>query len=120
MAAQVVAVSLTSLMVHDVTLVRAGSTESRYGDSVKDWASSTSTTSKGWVSQRAREEVLDGREAQTTEWVLFLPAGTDVTGLDRVEWEGLTFEVDGPANDAWSPRMNAVHHIEINLRRVTG
>jgi len=113
-------VSLVSLMVHDVTLVRAGTTESRYGDDVKSWGDATRTTSKGWVSQRDRSEDLDSREAQVTGWVLFLPAGTDITGLDRVEWEDLTFEVDGPTNPAWSPRLNAVHHIEINLRRVEG
>lgn len=107
-------------MVHDVTLVRAGSTTSRYSDQVKDWAAATRITVKGWVSQRDRDEVTDSREAQVTGWVLFLPAGSDITGLDRVEWEGLTFEVDGPVNDAWSPRLKGVHHLEVNLWRVTG
>lgn len=112
--------SVASLMVHDVTLIRAGSVESRYGDDVKDWSAASETTVKGWVAQRDRSEDRDSREAQVTGWVLFLPAGTDITGLDRVGWEGLTFEVDGPQLPAWSPRMNAVHHIEINLRRVEG
>lgn len=112
--------SLTKLMVHDITLVRAGTTTSRYGDTTKDWASTTETVVKGWVSQRDRSENLDGREAQDTGWVLYLPAGTDVTGLDRVEWEGDTFEVDGPKLPAWSPRSKAVHHLEISLRRVEG
>lgn len=112
--------SVTALMVHDVTLVRAGSATGRYGDAVPDWATATSTAVKGWVSQQSRSEVLDGREAQVSAWVLYLPAGTDVTGADRVEWEGLTFTVDGPVLPAWNPRTNSVHHLELSLRLVEG
>lgn len=112
--------SLTSLMVHDVTVVRAGSVETRYGDDVKDWSAATETTVKGWVSQGDRVEDVDSREAQSRSFTVFLPADTDVTGLDRLVWEGLTLEVVGPPNWAWNPRMNAVHHIELTAREVTG
>jgi hypothetical protein len=113
-------VSITTLMVHDVTLVRAGTAESRYGDDVKDWTDAERTASKGWVAQRARTEDVDSREAQVHDYVVYLPAGTDVTGLDRVEWDDRTFEVVGPPNQAWSPLRRGEHHVELDVRLVEG
>jgi head-tail adaptor len=113
-------VSITTLMVHDVVLVRATTAESRYGDDVKDWSDTTRTDSKGWVAQRARTEDVDGREAQVHDHVVYLPAGTDVTGLDRVEWDDRTFEVVGPVNRAWSPLRRGEHHVELDVRLVEG
>jgi hypothetical protein len=113
-------VSVRLLMVHDVTLVRAGTVESRYGDDVKDWSAATETTSKGWVSQRARTEDIEAREAQVHDYVVYLPTGTDVTGLDRVVWDDLTFEVVGPPNHAWSAKRRASSHVELDVRLVTG
>jgi hypothetical protein len=107
-------------MVHDVTLVRAGTAESRYGDDVKDWSSATRTLSKGWVSQRDRSEDTDSREAQVQGFVVYLPAGTDVSGLDRVEWDDFTFDVVGPPNRAWSPKLRGEHHVELDIRLVEG
>jgi hypothetical protein len=113
-------VSLTSLMVHDVTIVRAGSTTSRYGDTVRDWSTATETVTKGWVAQQDRSEDLDGREAQDRTFIVYLPASADVTGLDRVEWDGLTLEIVGPPRRAWSPKLRGEHHVELDARLVTG
>jgi hypothetical protein len=107
-------------MVHDVVLIRAGSTTSRYGDEIRDWSAAERTTVKGWVAQRDRSENVDGREAQDRTFIVYLPAGTDVTGLDRVEALGLTLEVVGPPNRAWSPRLRGEHHVELDGRVVTG
>jgi hypothetical protein len=111
-------VTFPSLLVHDVTILTPGSDTSRYGDTVKDWSTATSTTVKGWVSQRNAAEDRDHREAQISGWVLFLHSDTTITGFDRVTWSGITFEVDGPVNPAWSPRGE--HHLEVPLRVVTG
>lgn len=110
--------TIDGLLVHDVSLLRAGSTTSRYGDETKDWATATRTTTKGWISQQARSEDRDNREAQISGWVLFVGPQEDVTGLDRVEWNDLTFEVDGPPLPAYRPQ--GLHHYELALRRVTG
>lgn len=110
--------TLTSLLIHDVTIVTAGSSTSRYGDTEKDWSTATSETVKGWVSQRSGLEDHDHREAQASEWVLFLHPEATITALDRVTWSGITFEVDGPILPAWSPRGE--HHQEVPLRVVTG
>jgi plastocyanin len=113
--------TLASLMVHDVTVVHAGTGTNVYGDTTKDWATATRTGVRGWVSQTSQSEVLDGREAQVSEWVVFLPPEVTVAGGDRIEWADLpavTFEVDGPPNPARTPR--GPHHIEARLRVVEG
>jgi head-tail adaptor len=111
-------VTLTSLLVHDVVILTAGSGTDRYGATVKDWATATSETVKGWVSQRSATEDHGNREAEVSDWVLYLHPGTDITAKNRVTWSGITFEVDGPPNPAWSPRGE--HHLEVPLRVVAG
>lgn len=110
--------SLQSLLVHDVTVVTPGSTTDRYGNLVPDWAASTSTTVKGWISQSSGSEDENGRDAQIGEWTLFLPAGVEIDGRARVAWSGVTFEVVGPPRRAWTPRGE--HHVEVQLRVVEG
>lgn len=110
--------SLSSLMVHDVTVVHAATITDRYGNLTKDWTNPTRTTVRGWVARRSETEVVDGREAEVSDWVVFLPTGTVITGGDRVEWNGNVFEVNGPPNEAWTPR--GPHHIEAQLSAVTG
>lgn len=110
--------TLTSLLVHDVTILTPAATTGRYGDEEKDWANATNSTVKGWVSQRTQSEDHDQREAQVSDWILFLNPDETITGGARVQWEGITFEIEGPTNPAWSPR--GVHHLEVPLRVVTG
>lgn len=113
--------TLASMMVHDVTVVHAGTTTDAYGNQTKDWTAATRTAVRGWVSQTSGNEVLDGREAEVSEWAVYLPAGTVVTGGDRVEWADLpavTFEVDGPPNPARTPR--GPHHVEARVKVVEG
>lgn len=110
--------TLAGLLVHDVTVLTPAAEADRYGGTVKRWDTATSSTVKGWVSQQSRSENLDGREAQVSGWVLFLHPDATITGKDRVVWEGITFEVDGPPNPASSPR--GLHHYEVPLRVVDG
>lgn len=110
--------SFSGLLVHDIDIVTPAQTTDRYGDTVKDWAGATRTSTRGWISQRASSEVLGRREAGVTEWVLFIDADTPLTQFDRVEWDGLTFDVDGPPHPAWTPRGE--HHVEAGLRIVAG
>lgn len=110
--------TVEALMVRDVTILSAASSTDRYGNPTNDWAAATSTATKGWLAQQARDEVLGNRDAQTSGWVVYLPAGTVIDGSDRVVVDGQTFEVDGPPNRAWSPRGE--HHVEAALNVVEG
>lgn len=110
--------TIAALMVHTVTIKRASTTTDRYGDTAADFDTATSTTTVAWISQRAASEIVNGREAQLSEWVAFLPADADVLGQDRIIWGDITFEVVGPPNHAWSPRGE--NHIEAVLKVVNG
>jgi hypothetical protein len=105
-------------MVRNATIVTPGVTTDRYNNASKNWTAATRTPVKAWISQRNRAEVLGNREAQLSDWIAYLPAGTEIDGGDRIEWESLTFEIDGPPNPAWSPR--GPHHVEVQLRLVEG
>jgi hypothetical protein len=111
-------VSIQALLVHDVVIVTAATTTGRYGDAVKDWDGATRTTVKGWLARKNQQEVNGTREAEVYDSVLFLAADATITGADRVEWQGGTYEVAGPPNQAWTPRGE--HHLEVPLRRVDG
>lgn len=110
--------TLTSIMVHSVTVVRAGTATDRYGNAEKDWTNATHTHAVAWIAQRNASEVLGNREAQVGQWVGYFPEGVPIAGGDRVEWGDYTFEVDGPPHPAWSPR--GPHHIEAQLLLVEG
>ena len=116
--------SLDTLLVHTVTIIRSGWTTDRYGDSIQSWATATETTTKGWLSQDTHTENLDGRDALISSWVLYVPASADINGRDRVRWEDVdptvTFEVTGPPLPAWSPRLRGIHHHEVHLSVVEG
>lgn len=119
-------VSFRSTLVHDVTIVRATMVTDRYGNQVKDWENATRTTTKGWVSQQgavgrpASLENIEMREAEVSSWMVYLMPNEDVTPYDRIEWEGISFEVEGPPNPAYSPRTRSVHHKEVRVRVVEG
>jgi hypothetical protein len=115
-------VSFNGLLVHDATILRAGTTVDRYGNTVPDWDDPTETGVKAWITQVSRSEVNDGRTAVISAWVAFFHADTDIVAGDRVEWPvgapDTTFEVDGLPHRAWTPRGE--HHVEANLRVVSG
>ena len=110
--------SLQGLLVHDVTILRATTTTDRYENVVVSWSSPTETGVKGWITQRNRSEDNDQRSAEISDWVLFAPADTDIVAGDRVQWGGVTYEVDGPPLRAYTPRGE--HHVEAGLRVVVG
>lgn len=111
--------SFAGLLVHDITIVTPGVRTDRLGDSVNDWALATRATSPGRMTQRSQSEVLANREAQLSDWVLYLPADAAITGHERIEWNGETFEVAGPPKPAYA-RADVAHHLEVSLNRVEG
>jgi len=109
---------IASMLVHTVSIVTPTTTTDRYGSEVKVWAGSGSS-SPAWMRQRSTLETVEGREARSSDWVAFLPAGTSVTAMDRIVWDGRTFEVAGDPLKAHG-RTGEVHHIEAPLRIVEG
>lgn len=102
-----------------VTKVRPAATTDRYGNTVYDYgAAATRTTIAAWIDQAsASEETPDGRDAIAGGWKL-ITNDTDIDANDRIEWDSVVYELDGPSWPVHTPA--GLHHIEARLRRVEG
>lgn len=110
--------SVTALLIRQVTILRADETTDRYGNAVLDWSTPTETPTKGWMAQSSSTEDTDRRDAAVSTWTLVLGPDEDVTAADRVAVDGTVYELLGAPNVAWSRR--GPHHIEATLRLVEG
>lgn len=109
---------MIGLLTDSVTRLRAAVVTDAYGNQVTDWAHATSVSLSARVQQSsAGEDQLD-RDSQLAQFVVFLPAGSDVTGSDRLTWAGRTLELVGPPTPVGGYR--GVHHIEARAREVVG
>lgn len=101
-----------------VTVVKAGTTTDRYGNTTTNWAAATRTQYPAWIEQQAAGENTDQRDQQSADWLMIVQPDADVNGRDRVEYDGKTFEVFGPP----TPRntFRGLHHIEATLRWIEG
>lgn len=107
-----------------VTRVRAGTKTDRGGNTVPDWDNPQRLAISGLsVQPSVQTEATDPtRTAVVTGWHVLSEPGTapDVLSSDRIEFNGLTCEVDGEVA-AWpDPLGPGVHHIEFSLKRATG
>ncbi|MFB4265305.1 hypothetical protein [Nonomuraea sp. GTA35] len=102
-----------------VTKVRPAHNIDRYNDPVYDYAAgATRTPIKAWIDQAsASEQTPNGRDVIEGGWKL-ITNHTDLDPLDRIEWAGGVYELDGPAWPVHTPA--GLHHLEANLRRVEG
>lgn len=110
--------SISHLLTQSVTIQRAGTRTDGVGDTQPDWSTPVETEVLGWLTQLSASEVLGNRDAQVSDWRLFLPADTTINAGDRVVANGITYEVDGlPAN---RPTPRGPHHLEAALHAVVG
>ena len=107
------------MLSRDVSIITAGETTDRYGNTAKVWATATTVVVRGWLgSPIASESTDEGREAQQADYRLFVGPETTITGLNRVSVSSQTFEVIGPPTAIYTPR--GASHIEASLRIVEG
>lgn len=94
-------------------------TGANYGNPYLDWSAATRTTVEGVTVQPlpAAELVDPSRDAVVTRYTLIAPADTALDAVDRVEWQGIAFEVDG-APMIW--RTGVLDHVEAILQMVRG
>lgn len=107
------------LLTQEFTRVRPASSTDSYGNTRLDWGVVASrVTAMGWLEQTARTEPeTPGRDALSQAWLL-ITNYADIRGRDRIEYAGITFEVDGPP--APVPVPGGIHHYEANLTVVSG
>lgn len=67
------------------------------------------------IQTSSGSEYKDGKVRADVTHRIFLPAGTAVTMKDRINVNGVTYEVIGPVNDAGG---GMGHHLEIDLKEL--
>ncbi|WP_262702047.1 MULTISPECIES: hypothetical protein [Streptomyces] len=112
-----------------VTRVRAGTRTDRGGNTVPDWTTATrapvdqlNIQPTGAAPGASSEIQTPERDAVISGWRVQSEPGTwpDITAMDRIEWNGMTLEVDGEVG-RWSDPLNgSPHHIEFTMKRATG
>ena len=113
---------MSFLAADTVTVVRAPLSTNRYGSEIRDWTAATRNDVTGVSVQpaAASEDVRD-RELRIRTFTLFTSRGKDIdlAATDRVEWAGLTLQVEGDVN-RWPMPGGGVHHVEARLQQVEG
>ena len=63
-------------------------------------------------------EDVQAQDRTVTSWRVFLPAGADITAVDRWRFLGIVYEVDGEVER--HRIRGAEHHVELVVRRIAG
>ena len=111
---------LPSFCRDTVTVKRAQLVDKR-GTQVLDWSEPQTFTVDGCsVQPNSTTRDFDGRTIQVTEdWTLYAPNGSDIQAGDRIEWESLTFEING-APMPWKSPTGRVSHVWARLAEWRG
>lgn len=105
----------------DAITVKRAQLVDRRGTQVLDWENPQEFTVSGCsVQPNTTTRDFDGRAIQVTEdWTLYAPPGSDIKAGDRIEWQGLTFEIDG-APMPWTSPTGRISHIWARLSEWRG
>lgn len=113
-----------------IVRVRAGERTDRGGNTVPDWSETVVSrltitdvsVQPGGMPDSQGESVTPERNAVATGWRVLSAPGTnpDVTAVDRIEYDGMTLEVNGEVARWPDPLDGGVHHVEFAMKRATG
>lgn len=108
-----------AMLPHTVTVVRPADVTDDYGNTVRDYGvAATRTDVLAWLQQDHRSEPRsNGRDPLEQLWLL-VTNHADVQGIDRIEHDGTTYEVEGPPEPVYTP--TGYHHLEATLRIFAG
>lgn len=102
-------------MPHTVTVVSPTTSTDRYNNVARSYSPGTRRTMRGFLQPMTTPENTVDRSAVTYGYVLFSIEAVDAH--DRVEFEGRTYEVDGPSRH-WTALTGS--HYETFLRVTEG
>lgn len=98
--------------------MRPGTRTDAWGNTVVDWNAPVTTAITAWVTQTSGGEVVSGeRDAAVGQWTMATNE-LDIGYRDRVEIDGVTYEVTGPPNIAARP--SGPSHAVVHLTRTDG
>lgn len=102
-----------------ITRLRAPFVTDSYGNHVLDWSTPAELTITGCrVQPLQSNEYTTDSERIAVRLRTFAPAGSDVTGVDRIRFNGIDYSVDGDPL-AWSSPTGGLAHLEFFIERVT-
>lgn len=105
------------LLVLEGTLTRT--TDGEPDDYNVPTEETTTTAVRCWLTQANAGENTRDANLQAEDVVVYLPAGTEVSGRDRLTVNGATYELQGPPWDAANPLFGgAVAFVQVGARRV--
>lgn len=105
-----------TIVVRNAPLLR----DERHGNLKRDWDAAVSTAISGcWVQPISGEEAVLDREFSRTNLRLFAPHSDALLVTSRVDVDGVEYEVNGEPR-RWPGPGGAPHHIEADLKRLTG
>jgi head-tail adaptor len=102
-----------------VTVLNAVTTEDACGNPIPDWGTATEAVEPAHVEPVTSDEVVVNEDTVEARWKVVLLPGTVATALSRLEWRGITFEVDGEVQPYVDGR-GRIRHRSAYLKRVTG
>lgn len=111
---------LPSFCTDEITVLRPVMADKR-GTVTLDWENATTLTIGGCSIQPSMStRDFDGRTIQVTEeWTLYAPFDSDLRAGDRIEWQSLTFEING-APMPWKSPTGHVSHVWARLAEWRG
>ncbi|WP_371538385.1 hypothetical protein OG210_21885 [Streptomyces sp. NBC_00466] len=86
-----------------------------------DWSSADRQTYDAMLQPLSSVEITQQGDQVTTERQCFFPPEAAVSEYDRVEIDGITYEVNGrPGREQGAGPLAALSHLNVLLREVTG
>lgn len=106
---------LTSFATLSVVVVHPAMVD-QHGVQVPDWETATRRTiDECWFAEpQGQEQVAGRRDAVASKGVLHAPFDAGIEVIDRVEFDDLTYEVDGPVMVKRSP-TGRLNHLRMDL-----
>ena len=95
----------------------------RHGNPVSSWAAPVPLPVHAVAPRISEQNEPDApnRHAVVDGLILYCPAGTRVGPHDRIEWEGVVYDVDGPVADYTAgPWDNPAAGVVVELKRGEG
>ncbi|MFI0939145.1 hypothetical protein [Streptomyces sp. NPDC021020] len=112
------------LLMSNVTatvVTRPAATRDRQNSLVRDWTTATRKPYAAMLQPLGSSETVQQSDQVTTDRICFLPPDAAVTEYDRVEVDGITYEVNGrPGKEQGSGPLAVLSHLTVVLREVTG
>lgn len=104
-------------MLYQTAVIHHVSASGTLDDHNKPQEQDTTTTVKTFIEQISVDEDTFLRDTGRTSVRAYFMPDVVIDQTDRLDVDGVTYEVLGPPEPMGSPRIGGVHHLEVLLTR---